>query len=101
MKFFKYSKYICLLLIFICVLSFVGCKKKPTDKPSEEEKEYTISLEQQMICNEEYEISIDTDDFTVDIEDTGIIEHVGGKTVKAINEGSTSITIKAGKTVFN
>lgn len=101
MKFFKYSKYICLLLIFICVLSFVGCKKKPADNPSEEEKEYTISLEQQMICNEEYEISIDTDDFTVDIEDTGIIEHVGGKTVKAINEGSTSITIKAGKTVFN
>ncbi|MGM9900022.1 MAG: N-acetylmuramoyl-L-alanine amidase [Bacilli bacterium] len=101
MKFFKYSKYICLLLIFICVLSFVGCKKKPAGKPSEEEKEYTISLEQQMICNEEYEISIDTDDFTVDIDDTGIIEHVGGKTVKAINEGSTSITIKAGKTVFN
>lgn len=101
MKFFKYSKYICLLLIFICVLSFVGCKKKPVGKPSEEEKEYTISLEQQMICNEEYEISIDTDDFTVDIDDTGIIEHVGGKTVKAINEGSTSITIKAGKTVFN
>lgn len=101
MKFFKYSKYICLLLIFICVLSFVGCKKKTVGKPSEEEKEYTISLEQQMICNEEYEISIDTDDFTVDIEDTGIIEHVGGKTVKAINEGSTSITIKAGKTVFN
>lgn len=101
MKYFKYSKYICLLLIFICVLSFVGCKKKPVGQPSEEEKEYTISLEQQMICNEEYEISIDTDDFTVDIDDTGIIEHVGGKTVKAINEGSTSITIKAGKTVFN
>lgn len=98
---------ICFKFLFIIALlssisMVTSCKKKQENNNSgkEQETEHEVLVPNTMICNQEYEIEIDTDKFEVEIENKNIIEHVSGKTLKAKNVGTTKITIKAGLTTY-
>ncbi len=98
----KFKIFLILLFLF-SIVTLCSCKgkcKKPDDSNPPEEQEYDISLEKQMICNKEYFIDIDTDDFIVEILDSSIIENPTGKKIVAKKVGTTSIKITAGKTKF-